>query len=63
MHLRTGGILRFPKYKVTDCIHGGKGHWTFYLSSAQSFIITLSYSLALQLWVRLQYFDWLVLDY
>ena len=32
------------------CYHGGRRHWAVYYTIPQSFMVTLSYSLAQQLW-------------
>ena len=39
---------------------GYRGQWAVYYTGPQSFMITFSYSLALQLWGLLLKFDWLV---
>ena len=46
------------KYSIGN--QGGRGHWTVYYTSPQSFIVKFSYSLAQQLWELLLNFDWLV---
>ena len=38
----------------------GRGHWAFYYTSSQSFIINFSYSMVQQLWKLLLNFDWMV---
>ena len=46
-------ILPWNKVKPYNCkiIHGGRGHWTVNCSDTQRFTTTLTYSLALKLWI------------
>ena len=45
-----------------DIHQGGKGYWAVYYTSSQSFIITFSYSFALQLWRLQSFMDMFILE-